>query len=84
MGNPRKGLDLNNVVAERNRLVFWLQVLKAREAPEETIQNVEAHIVRLARRVDKGRTNAHIRKKPGSKEYTLRPAPKSTVVEYRR
>jgi hypothetical protein len=84
MGSPRKGLDMNHSVAERNRLVFWLQVLKSRETPEETIHNVESHIVHLARRVDAGRTNPHIRKKPGSKEYTLRPAPKAIAVEYRR
>lgn len=82
---PRKGLDMTHAVSERNRLVFWLQVLKARNAPEQTIQNVEAHIVRLGRRIDSGRTNPHIRKRPGTKEYTLRPAPKTRViVEYKR
>jgi hypothetical protein len=80
MHSPKKGLDMNHLVAERNRLVFWLQILKSRNAPEQTIQNVEAHILRLARRVDKSRSNPHVRKRPGTKEYTLRNA----VVEYRR
>ena len=80
------GLDIRNLIAERNRLTFWLQILKSRGAPETTIQNVEAHLLRLARRIDRGCTNDHIRCRPGTKEYTMRPAPRTVmkvIVEYR-
>ena len=83
---PRGGLDITNLVAERNRLVFWRQLLEMRGAPMETMQNVEAHIVRLNRRIDRGRTNDMIRRRPGTKEYTMRPAPRTimkVVVEYK-
>jgi len=82
----KDGLDSNNFVVERNRLVFWLQVLKGRNAPQQVIQNVEAHIVRLATRINRGYTNDIIRRKPGTREFTLRPAPRTTMkvmVEYK-
>lgn len=68
-------MDFNAVSAERNRLVFWMSVLESRNASNETKANVAAHIERLELKLRRMSLNDHVARKPGSKEFTLRPAP---------
>ena len=79
-------MDQSKLIAERNRLSVWLDVLLARHASSEVRRRVNDHIERLERKLSGMRSNEHVRKVPGTKTYTLRPAPRvkrGPIVEYR-
>lgn len=73
--NNKRMTDFNRVSTERNRLTFWLSVLQSRGACDARLERIAAHIARLERKLVAMSANTHIRKRPGTKEYTMRPAP---------
>jgi len=82
----KDNMDYTKLMTERNRLTFWLSVLESRKATDETRERVAAHIERLEKKLRFMGQNDHIRKTPGTKTYTLRPAPRvkrGPIVEYR-